>query len=73
MEQSLLEAGPSALLVDSNFLHDFLKENKLAITWTVIGEKLLIRNNPWPRLVYSRAHILGPRGVKSSKPIITDK
>jgi len=72
VDPSLTEPGPMALLIESDFLRGFLANNKLAIFWTVVGEKLRI-HKPGPRFVYSRAHILTEKGLRSSKPIITDE
>ena len=71
-DPSVVEPGPSALLVDSDFLQDFLSKHNLSIVWTVLGEKLIIGAFDSPRLVYSRAHMLGPDGLLSSKPVISN-
>jgi hypothetical protein len=73
IDPSVIESGPSSLLVDADYLREFLSTNSLTIFWTVIGEKLRIIDEPWPRLVYSRVHMLTPDGLRSSKPVITDK
>jgi hypothetical protein len=70
LDPSVLEAGPPALLVEAGFLRRFLAKHHLALVWTVIGEKLIILDHPAPRLVYSRAHMLGSRGLLSSKPVV---
>jgi hypothetical protein len=71
LDPSLVEPGPVALLVEAAFLEDFLSHNNLAIFWTVVGEKLRIVADSWPRLVYSRAHILTAKGLRSSRPVIS--
>jgi hypothetical protein len=71
-DPSVVEPGPSALLVNPQFLKDFLKVKNLVLMWIVLGEKLIIRDNTAPRLVYSRAHMLSPEGFRSALPVITD-
>ncbi len=70
IDPSVVEPGPSALLVEADFLKEFLAENNLTIIWSVVGEKLIINDRKAPRLIYSRAHMLGHHKLISSKPII---
>jgi hypothetical protein len=71
LDPSFNEPGPPALLVEAPFLEDFLSQNSLSIFWTVVGEKLRLVGDSWPRLVYSRAHILTAKGLRSSRPVIS--
>lgn len=71
LDPSVEEAGPSTLLVEANFLREFLAKNKLALFWTVIGEKLHMVDKPGPRLVYSRAHLLTSDKMLSTAPVVT--
>jgi hypothetical protein len=72
IDPSVEEAGPSTLLVEANYLREFLARHKLALFWTVLGEKLLLVDKPLPRLVYSRAHILTSDKMLSTAPVISD-
>jgi hypothetical protein len=70
LDPSIVEPGPSALLVDPSFLYKFLSDH--GIVWTVLGEKLIVgdhENMRPPRLVYNRVYTLGPNRLRSSKPI----
>lgn len=69
LDPSVTEPGYSVLLVNTDFLKDFLAKNQLAIIWVVIGEKLIINGKDQPRLVFSRSHILDSKGFRSSKVI----
>ena len=75
LDPSAAEGGASALLVDRAFLLDFLKEQKLAVLWTVLGEKLVIRSRPngAPRLEFSRAHMLDESGQLHSSDLLIPK
>lgn len=69
LDPSVVEPGPSALLINSEFLKTFLAVNDLVIVWTVLGEKLILVDNDAPRLTYSRAHMLTAKGLRSSEPV----
>ncbi|MDQ2975513.1 MAG: hypothetical protein M3R69_08905, partial [Acidobacteriota bacterium] len=73
IDPSVEESGPSTLLVEAHFLRQFLAKHKLVLFWTVLGEKLRIIEESWPRLVYSRAHMLTSGKMVSSELVITDK
>ena len=45
-DPSVIEGGPSALLVDRISFEKFLDENKLGILWTLVGEKLIYGGEP---------------------------
>ena len=63
LDPSLTEPGQSALLVDREYLLEYLRRKKLAVVWTVLGEKLVIGHGAEaPRLQFSRAHILDHEG-----------
>ncbi len=73
MDPSVLQPGPSCLLGSSAFLHDFVVRNRLALIWTVLGEKLVVtgglggHHSP----AFSRAHALMPDcSLYSSTPVI---
>ena len=40
MDPSTTQDGPKALLRNQDKIADFLKQNNLAIAWTVMGEKM---------------------------------
>lgn len=69
LDPSVVEPGPSALLINAEFLKTFLAVNDLVIVWTVLGEKLILVDNDAPRLTYSRAHMLTAKGLRSSEPV----
>ena len=59
LDPSLTELGPSAPIVDREYLLAYLRRKRLALVWTVLGEKLVIGHGAEaPRLEFSRAHIL---------------
>jgi hypothetical protein len=68
------EQGPPALLVEREYLSNFLGERGLALVWTVLGEKLCIHpfdaSDSPGLLEYSRAHIFLEGKIKSSKGIV---
>ena len=41
-DPSTEETGPSALLISKNEMEKFLKENKLMLIWTVLGERQIV-------------------------------
>lgn len=73
-DPSLNELGHPALLVDREFLLEYLRENRFCLLWTVLGEKTIISGlsgGEVPRLEFSRAHMLNHDGyLRSSNPII---
>lgn len=70
IDPSFGSAGPSALLVNPNFLADFLARRHLRIVWTVLAQKLVLKDNSRARLHYSRAHSLEDGKLVSARPII---
>jgi nucleoside phosphorylase len=72
LDPSAAETGAAALLVDRSFLLDFLRERQLAVVWSVLGEKLLIRAQPTgaPRIEFSRAHMLDEFGQLYSSDLL---
>lgn len=63
LDPSLIEPGPTALMVDRAYLLDYLSRKKLALVWTVLGEKIFIGHGPdAPRLEFSRVHLLDHEG-----------
>jgi hypothetical protein len=63
LDPSLAEPGKSALLVDRDYLLDFLKRKKLALIWAVLGEKIVLgHGSEAPRLEFRRTHMLGHDG-----------
>jgi hypothetical protein len=72
LDPSLIERGKSALLVDREYLLEYLRREKLVLVWTVLGEKILIGDmgGSAPRLEFSRAHLLDHEGRLRSSEII---
>jgi hypothetical protein len=71
LDPSLTEPGQSPLLVDREYLLEYLRRKKLALIWTVLGEKLVIGHGAEaPRLEFSRAHILNQDGRFRSSDLI---
>jgi len=70
LDPSIMERGPRALLVDMEYLQEFLQKNHMSIVWAILGEKQTINVRNYYRLTYSRAHILTDRGLKSSQPVV---
>jgi nucleoside phosphorylase len=72
LDPSVTDSHKSALLVDHDYLLDFMRRKKLILLWTVLGEKNRIGDTtrPSPRLEVSRAHLLDHAGqLRSSRMI----
>jgi len=69
-DPSFTQGGPSILLVNPEFLSEFLNKNGMRIIWTVLSEKLALRDNGLPRLHFSQIHTLSEKRLISSKPVI---
>jgi hypothetical protein len=70
------EEGPQALLVDKQYLLDYLKGNRFVLVWTVLAEKQCILGmaaNSLGWLEHSRAHILRRTKITSSQGITERK
>lgn len=66
-DSSVYSDGPSALLLCRELLWDFLAREKLAICWTVVGEKRVLtpglhRSHQYPSLRMSGGFVLGDKG-----------
>ena len=73
LDPSVIEAGQSALLIDRAYLLDYLRRTKLALLWTVLGEKQLLgRGAEAPRLEFSRAHLLDREGGFRSSQMVRE-
>jgi hypothetical protein len=71
LDPSLIEPGQSALLVDREYLMDYLRRKNYILVWTVLGEKIVIGNaGGAPRLEFSRAHLLDHDGNLRSSDLI---
>lgn len=72
-DPSIVEPGPSVLLVDPSYLRAFLAANELVLVWIVFGEKQVASRGGarTPRLVYSRVHALGAAGLRSAQPVVS--
>ena len=69
---AIYEPGPYALLVERNFLEEFLEENKAILVWTVLAEKQCIHGASFPTLgftIHSRAHLLKNGKIYNSEAI----
>lgn len=68
-DPSILEAGPSSLLMCKEKLGTYLTENNLAIVWTILGEKIASKgHNDFLRLEYSNHVCLQNDTLKVMKP-----
>lgn len=73
-DPSILEPGNSTLLVDKEYIEEFMKKNDLALIWTVLAEKHCVegfasRSN-LGITEYSQVHLLINGEIKSSEGII---
>jgi hypothetical protein len=71
LDPSLTEPGPSALLVNREYLLAHLCRKRLALVWTVLGEKRVIGHGaeaPW--LEFSRALMLDHDGRLRSSELL---
>ena len=67
-----IEAGPPALLVDIEYLSNFLEKNDLVLMWTILAEKQCVHGFTSHNLGYaehSRAHLFAGGEIKSSRGI----
>jgi len=67
MFPSIYESGPYSLLVEREFMEDFLDKENLVLVWTVLSEKQIIQGFTSSHLEYpeySRVHML-----KNGKPL----
>lgn len=73
-DPSIYEGGPSALVVNRNFLFDFLKRHDLSLLWTLLSEKSIIPGhmNHGPGYTeYSCAYLLMQDGsISLGKPFL---
>ncbi|WP_041736698.1 hypothetical protein [Caldicellulosiruptor acetigenus] len=70
---SAYEAGPYSLLVEKEFMEDFLDKENLVLIWTVLSEKNIIQGIDSSHLEfpeYSRVHMLRNGDLISSKGIV---
>ena len=59
-DPSLSENDKSCLLVDTDYMVDFLEDNNYVLIWTVLGEKIIYDNAKYPRITFNRVHYLNP-------------
>lgn len=70
---SVYEPGPYSLLVEKQFIEDFLKNENLVLIWTVLSEKQIIQKFTSSQLkfpTYSRIHMLKNGKILSSEGLV---
>jgi Effector-associated domain 10 len=71
---STLESGPSALLVNKEYLNEFLKENNLVMIWTVFARQYCVQSSFYSSKLgaseQNRVHALVNGEIKSSEEAI---
>jgi len=70
---SAYEPGRYSLLVERNFMEDFLAKGSLVLVWTVLSEKQIIQkftSSHFKFPSYSRTHMLNNRKILSSRGLI---
>jgi hypothetical protein len=69
LDPSVMEPGSPALLMDRDYLLDFLHRRDMCIVWGAVGEKIYISGQGSPRLEFSRAHLLDKSGTLRSSAL----
>jgi len=70
---SVYEEGPYSILVEKQFMEDFLNKENLVLVWTILSEKQVIQGltpSSFEFPEYSRVHILRNGNLLSSKGIV---
>lgn len=71
LDPSITERGRPALLVDRVYILDYLLRTGQCLIWTVLGEKLIIRQKAteFARLTFNQAHLMDHEGMLSSSTL----
>lgn len=68
-DPSIETKGPGTLLIEENYLNNFLKENEYDLIWIIVGEKMIIGDSITPQIHPGRLEIGGVYKISNNKII----